>query len=53
MGYGTSPEKHPAGSGPYANSGGILSLRFPPVYGTMTVFGQVRNNIQKRTSISL
>jgi hypothetical protein len=35
MGYGTSPEKHPAGSGPYANSGGIRSLRFPPVYGTM------------------
>jgi len=24
------PEKHPAGSGPYANSEGIISLRFPP-----------------------
>jgi len=24
------PEKQPAGSGPYANNGGIMSLRFPP-----------------------
>lgn len=24
------PEKHPAGSGPYASSGGMRSLRFPP-----------------------
>lgn len=29
--FEAAPEKQPAGSGPYANSGGILSLRFPPV----------------------
>lgn len=29
--FGTSPEKQPAGSGPYANAGGIRSFRFPPV----------------------
>ena len=25
-----TPEKHPAGSGPYAKGGGIYSLRLPP-----------------------
>ena len=51
----TSPEKHPAGSGPYANRGGIWSLCFPPAKNQQLdkSFSQTRTNTQHKIQMEL
>jgi hypothetical protein len=46
----TSPEKHPACSGPYANRGGIWSLCFPPAKNQQLdkSFSQTRTDTQHK-----
>lgn len=45
-----SPEKHPAGSGPYAKGGGIYSLRLPPVKSQQfdKTLGKIRINTKNK-----